>query len=138
MNSTPQGPSRRIARETAFQFLFSRTELTKEASREDFNHFCQSFGVESVDYAWDVVTGVLEKRAELDAVIESHSKNWRLERMPRVDLSILRLAAYEILHRTDIPKTVAINEAIELAKRFGSEGSGAFINGILDKLEKHS
>jgi N utilization substance protein B len=83
-----------------------------------------------------VALGVFTHTAELDSAIESHSKNWRLERMPRVDLSILRLAAFEILHRTDIPKTVAINEAVELAKRFGTENSGAFINGILDKFEK--
>ena len=136
MTTQQQATSRRLSREIAFQFLFSRIELSKPPALEDFNHFCASFGVEAVDYAWEVVTGVLEKREELDALITSHSKNWRLERMPRVDLSILRLAAYEIIFRTDIPKTVAINEAIELGKRFGSEGSGAFINGILDRLEK--
>ncbi len=69
----------------------------------------------------------------MDEVIEEVSSNWRLDRMARVDRNVLRLAVYELL-RTDVPVKVVINEAIELGKKFGSESSGAFVNGVLDKI----
>lgn len=81
-----------------------------------------------------LVTGVAKNVAELDTMIERCSTNWRLDRMPRVDRNVLRLACFELMHTTDVPVKVVINEAIELGKRYGSEESGAFINGILDKL----
>jgi N utilization substance protein B len=82
----------------------------------------------------ELVGGVWEKRAAIDAAVQQASRNWRLERMARVDRNILRLAAYEILHRTDVPHKVVINEAIEIAKRFGTADSSAFVNGVLDRL----
>mgnify|MGYP001005609848 FL=1 len=78
--------------------------------------------------------GVVGRREEIDQLIERHSLHWRVERMSRVDRNVLRLAVYELLDHEEAPARVILNEAIELAKRYGSEESGAFINGILDKL----
>jgi N utilization substance protein B len=77
---------------------------------------------------------VQEHNAEIDALIESHSHNWRVDRMARIDRNVLRLAIYELKYRSDIPRNVTLNEAIELGKIFGAEGSSAFINGLLDKI----
>lgn len=89
---------------------------------------------EEVEFAQEIVRGVLEDRQELDTRIEAASVNWRLARMPTVDRNILRIGAHELVHRSDIPASVSINEAIELAKRFGGAESRAFVNGILDRI----
>ena len=86
------------------------------------------------DLTEGLVRGVAEHRRQIDDAIEGVSSNWRLDRMARVDRNVLRLAAYELLHRPDVPVKVAINEAIELGKKYGSESSGAFINGVLDRI----
>lgn len=78
--------------------------------------------------------GVLEHCQEIDRTIERHSENWRLERMPLVDRNILRIAAFELLYREEIPPKVVLDEAIELGKRFGSPETGSFVNGILDRI----
>lgn len=85
-------------------------------------------------FTQQLVGGTVKNLAEIDAMIERCSTNWRLDRMPRVDRNVLRLACYELKHSADVPTKVVINEAIELGKRFGAEDSGAFINGILDKV----
>ncbi|HWI39858.1 MAG TPA: transcription antitermination factor NusB, partial [Verrucomicrobiae bacterium] len=74
--------------------------------------------------------------ADLDRLIEEKSRNWSVSRMARVDLNILRVATYELLHRPDVPRNVTLNEAVEIAKTFGAEESPAFVNGILDELAK--
>jgi len=81
-----------------------------------------------------LLRGVMAHRDEIDKEIQSSSKNWKINRMALVDRNILRLAVYELAHCADIPKRVSINEAIELGKKFGSEDSGSFINGVLDKI----
>lgn len=92
---------------------------------------------EAFGYARTLVEGALEHREEIDRLIRDQADNWRLERMPAVDRNILRLAIFEMLHQRDVPKLVVMDEAIELAKRFGSEQSGRFVNGLLDGLLKH-
>jgi len=87
-------------------------------------------------YAKTLVEGTLEHRDEIDQMIREQADNWRLERMPAVDRNILRLAVFEMLYEKDVPKLVVVDEAIELAKRFGSEQSGRFVNGLLDGLLK--
>jgi N utilization substance protein B len=77
---------------------------------------------------------ICQHQTALDALIEQHSQNWRIERMQRVDRNVLRLGVFELQHRVDIPRKVTINEAIELAKLFGTEDSAAFINGVLDRI----
>ncbi len=86
----------------------------------------------SFDYARQLVAGTIENRVEIDDLIRQHAENWRLERMPTIDRNILRLAIYEMLHESNVPKVVIVDEAIELAKKFGSENSGRFVNGLLD------
>ncbi|MBK9070372.1 MAG: transcription antitermination factor NusB [Myxococcales bacterium] len=91
---------------------------------------------EGVAYAQALCQAVDDRRAEIDASIVQHSRNWRLERMSRIDRNILRLGTAELLAFADTPHGVVINEAIELGKRFGTGESGAFINGILDRIAK--
>jgi N utilization substance protein B len=91
---------------------------------------------EAFAYARFLVTGTLERRAQIDELITSQAENWRLERMPVVDRNILRLAVFEMLVEHDVPKVVVLDEAIELAKKYGAEQSGAFVNGLLDGLLK--
>ena len=86
----------------------------------------------SFAYARRLVEGTTENRPTIDAMIRRHAENWRLERMPAIDRNILRLAVYEMLYETNVPKVVIVDEAIELAKKFGSENSGRFVNGLLD------
>lgn len=91
------------------------------------------------NYARSLVEGTLSHRQEIDELIRQQAEHWRLERMPPVDRNILRLAVYEFLYQTDVPKLVILDEAIELAKEFGSEQSGRFVNGLLDGiLKRHS
>ncbi len=91
---------------------------------------------QAFDYAKRLVDGALEHREEIDELIRGQADNWRLERMSAVDRNVLRLAVYEFLYEEDVPKLVVVDEAIELAKKFGSEQSGRFVNGLLDGLLK--
>jgi transcription antitermination factor NusB len=86
------------------------------------------------DFATQLVTGAAGNLAEIDALIAEHSEHWEMDRMPTIDRNILRLGAYELLYRDDIPPKVTINESVELAHKFSTSDSGKFVNGILDKL----
>ena len=88
----------------------------------------------SFDYACRLVRGVLDHGEAIDEAIRQRAENWRLERMPTIDRSILRLAVYEMNWEKNVPKVVIVDEAIELAKKFGSEHSGRFVNGLLDGI----
>jgi N utilization substance protein B len=98
--------------------------------------FWREFGGEAEErpYADESVRGVMADRDELDGIIRRASENWRLERMTRVDRNVLRLGTWELCHRVDIPRAVILDEAVELAKRYGSEESGAFVNGVLNHI----
>lgn len=85
-------------------------------------------------FADPLIKGTLQYRAEVDAVITKHAKNWDIGRMAIVDRNVLRLAIFEMLHRDDIPPVVSINEAVDIAKKFSTDDSGKFVNGILDKV----
>lgn len=89
---------------------------------------------ESRDFANLLVRGYWQRRDEIDEIIKKGSQNWRLERMSRVDRNVLRLGAFEIVGLPDVPRKVTLNEAIELAKKFGAEGSASFVNGVLDRI----
>lgn len=91
---------------------------------------------EEVEFAQRIALGVDQNRDRIDELIESCSTNWRLMRMPVVDRNILRMAAYELMDCRDIPATVSINEAVELAKRYGTGDSRAFVNGIVDRMAR--
>ena len=123
--------TRREARERALALLYEAE--TKQMGPEEL---LDSLPVVPAPFADELVRGVAEHAAELDELIAAGSTDWRLERMPAVDRNILRLAVYEFLHEIDVPKLVIVDEAIELAKKFGSEDSGRFVNGLLDGLLK--
>ena len=89
---------------------------------------------EDVDFANKLVRAYADHRDEVNEIIRSSSHHWRIERMPIVDRNVLRVAIVELREMGDIPKRVTLNEAVELAKRFGSEGSGSFVNGVLDRI----
>lgn len=127
---------RRRSRELALQVLYQLDATAETDWRAAFEVFCGSFEAPEPlkEFALRLVGGVRERLAELDALIGRHSENWRLERMSRVDRNILRMAAFELLYCQDIPPRVTLNEAIDLGKRYGTEDSGAFINGILDNI----
>jgi transcription antitermination protein NusB len=127
--------NRRKARELAIQILYYM-EFAKGSVGELFDIACDNFNPSKAIRAFSkkLVYGVRGNMDNLDKIIREASKNWRLERMSVVDRSILRLGAFEILYPDDTPPKVAIDEAIELGKKFGSEESGAFINGILDNI----
>lgn len=122
------------AREIALQVLF-QDDLNPAANPAQAERYLRSRirDTEVADFAQSLVAGVRRKRAELDELLGKTAENWRLERMATTDRNIMRMSAYEILH-TDTPGRVAINEAVELAKRFGSANSAQFVNGILDKF----
>ncbi len=88
-------------------------------------------------FAEPLIQGALEHREESDALIKQHAKNWELHRIAAVDRNILRLAIYEMLHRADIPPVVSINEAVDIAKKFSTQDSGRFVNGVLDKIKSN-
>jgi N utilization substance protein B len=90
--------------------------------------------LEDVDFANQLVRAYADHEDEVNAIIRASSHHWRIERMPIVDRNVLRVAIVELREMRDIPKRVTLNEAVELAKRFGSEGSGAFVNGVLDRV----
>jgi len=127
--------SRRLGRERALQALYALDLNPMDASR-----FLETFWennpslADARAFAGQLIEGVLAHRADLDALIKSKAQHWALSRMALVDLNLIRLAAYELLYRDDIPKKVIINEAVEIAKKFGSEDSAAFVNGILDEI----
>ena len=127
---------RRRSRELAIKVLFHLEFSKEDDPATAFDLICNNFGI-SKDieiFSKELVLGVCVSIKELDNLISKASQNWRLERIGRVDHSILRLAIYELLYRDDIPPKVSINEAVDLGKKFGTEESGAFINGVLDKI----
>jgi N utilization substance protein B len=117
------------------QALFE-IEINQDDSNEALELFCKHFGVSKnvKPFFLRLVEGVREFQHEIDALIERFSENWKISRMSRVDRNVIRVAVYELLYCDDIPPKVSINEAIDIGKRFGTEDSGAFINGILDSV----
>ena len=126
---------RRKAREVALQVLYG-IDLAQGNLRETMDLFWHNFEAPEKVKAFSsaLVEGTWNNRAQIDTLISSCAENWSVERMSIVDRSILRMAVYEFLYCHEIPPKVAINEAIDLGKLFGSENSGAFINGVLDAL----
>jgi len=137
--------ARRTARERALQALYGM-EMSKSPADEAVE---QAFASSSQEpearqaadadpaartFARELVDGVTAHLQEIDALLEQHSHNWRLERMDRIDRNILRLGVFELKWREDIPRKVTLNEAIELGKNFGTSDSPAFINGLLDRV----
>jgi N utilization substance protein B len=152
---------RREARERAVQFLFQHDLNPPADLSAALEHFWESQRAAAIaedkgaatwgqpaelppptpeevairEFADPIIRGTLENRDEADTVIKKHAKNWELHRIAAVDRNILRLAIYEMLHREDIPPIVSINEAVDIAKKYSTQDSGKFVNGILDKVK---
>ena len=152
---------RREARERAVQFLFQHDMNPPENLEAALNHFWDSQRAAAIAeekgvanwgqpielpppsadeaavrlFAEPLIRGALDHRDEADTIIKKHAQNWDLHRMAAVDRNILRLAIYEMLYRDDIPPVVSINEAVDIAKKFSTQDSGKFVNGILDKVK---
>lgn len=127
---------RRRARHQALHILYQR-EITEEALSRIVSS--GSYSVEDgepSEFCRELLAGVEAHQARIDAVIEDISENWVLSRMPLVDRNILRLSVYEMLYRDDVPDSVAINEAVEMAKVYGGDDSSKFVNGILGRLSE--
>jgi N utilization substance protein B len=133
--------ARRTARERALQALYQlemtpgSTSAALDAAWEAAN--AEDGGKTDPDakrFAQELVDGVWKNLAAIDTLLQEHSHNWRLDRMSRIDRNVLRIATFELKFRPDIPRKVSINEAVELGKRFGTEESSAFINGLLDRV----
>src|SRR5262245_11076116 len=124
------------ARELALQFLYS-VDVRGDGILDEFVTFLRDSGASRVArrFATELVEGVVAHKDELDAGIARVAHHWSLDRMPPVDRNILRLASFELLHCPEIPVGVALNEAIELGKRYSTAQSGAFVNGILDQVK---
>jgi transcription antitermination protein NusB len=129
--------TRRSARERSLQFLFG-LEFTGYHWEEEFEDFWSHFPTRSVmkPYTELLVRGVCENQAELDQHIDAALDKWTPDRVGRIERVILRIALFEMMHVPDVPSTVVINEAIEVAKRFGSDETPRFVNGVLDRLKK--
>ena len=127
---------RRESREKVFQTLFMMDALGVGPEEAMPLFALASDPPSDADYYEDAVRGVWDRIDEIDALIGEAAEHWRVGRMTLVDRNILRLGAYELSLGSDIPFAVAINEAVELGKRFGAEESGAFINGILDRISE--
>jgi N utilization substance protein B len=124
------------ARERALQALY-QIDVASTDLDEALARFWRSFEPverEVREMAEALVRGAAAHRREIDETIEAVSINWRLDRMAKVDRNVLRLAVHELFHRPDVPVKVVIDEAVELGKKFGSESSGAFVNGVLDRI----
>jgi len=111
-------------------------DMRQESSQEVLDLYCRCFAPppKNLPFFMELVTGVMNHKAQIDRIIERFSNNWKISRMSCVDRNILRIAVYEMLFRRDIPPKVSINEGIDVGKKFGTDESGAFINGILDSI----
>lgn len=131
---------RRQSRELALQALFFLDMNSSGDVQADVAAFCleneTKLTPEVRPFFMDLVQGVMETLDKIDPLLETYSRNWKVSRMPVVDRNVMRMAAFELLERPDIPPSVTINEAVDIAKKFSTSESGAFVNGILDRLRE--
>lgn len=135
--SKAQFAQRRDGRVAALQYLFAWSMNTPKNIAEDLRVFFENMEQPRDHYAFgeELIHGVIEHVAEIDARIKGLAHNWEFERIAKIDLAILRLAMFEMIYRKDIPPVVSINEAIDLSKQFSNADAKRFINGILDRLK---
>ncbi len=131
--------TRRMSRELALQVLFQQEFSPQQSVDAGLENFRRSFDAtpEVWNYAQELLRGVITHAIEIDGLIQSRSAHWTLKRMALVDLNIMRIAVYELKYALEaVPPAVAINEAIEISKKYGTVDSAAFVNGILDQIMK--
>lgn len=137
---------RRLARAQAFQILYGLNFTPATTLGELMDAYYASPDIAAKDdeieslepngFTWELIKGVWHNAKRLDEVISQHSSHWKVDRIGKIELTLLRLATYEMLYRSDVPPKVAINEALELSKQFGDDKSRGFVNGILDAAAK--
>jgi N utilization substance protein B len=128
---------RRLSREIALKVLFQIDLVStniEEALKYNFKN--GKYLDEVKEFTLQLVKGVMSNLPEIDKAINNYADNWSLERITNIDRNILRMAIYEILYLKNIPKSVSINEAVELAKKYGTKSSSSFVNGVLGKIDK--
>jgi len=131
--------SRREIREHLFRMLFRRDFHDETELNEQIDLYFESLETpkeEDINYLRERFNKIIEKLPDIDMILADASSGWKLNRLGKVDLTIMRLATYEIEYDDEIPNKVAINEAVEIAKIFGGDSSGSFVNGVLAKLIK--
>jgi len=129
---------RRLSREMGLKALF-QVDLVKANIEETLKYTFENgeFSDEVKEFTLLLVKGVMSNLSEIDKAINNYTNNWSLERITNIDRNILRMAIYEILFLKNIPKSVSINEAVELAKKYGTKSSFSFVNGVLGKIDKN-
>ncbi|WP_069649483.1 transcription antitermination factor NusB [Caloranaerobacter ferrireducens] len=129
--------SRKIARETAVKLLY-QMEINEDFTEQTKENFLKNnrFKKDEIEYLDRVFKHIIEKLSIIDSKIEKYSEGWKINRIAKVDLSILRLAIFEIMYMDDIPVEVSINEALEISKKYSTEESSRFINGLLGGFVK--
>lgn len=130
--------NRKLSREKTMELLFGMT-LSKDTVEEAIENFVDNYegNIKEIDltYVKKTLIGVENNKEAIDEVISANLHNWKIDRISKVNLTILRLAAYEMLYNEEVPKGVAINEALEITRRYSDEKSVSFINGVLDKIK---
>jgi transcription antitermination protein NusB len=129
--------SRRKAREIAFKVIFQVDQVNAEP-RQAFNYLLEDTRLSGKDseFAWTLIEGTIAKMNDIDAIIAGFSKDWTVQRMSSVDRNLLRIASYEILYHNSAQSVVAIDEALEISKRYSEPASVGFINAILDRIKE--
>ncbi|MBN7572653.1 MULTISPECIES: transcription antitermination factor NusB [Clostridium] len=131
--------NRKLSREKAMELLFGMT-LSKDTMEDAVEAFVENYegDIKEIDltYVKQVLIGVNNNKEAIDKVIQDNLHNWKIERISKVNLSILRIATYELLYDKEVPRGVAINEALEITRRYSDEKSVSFINGVLDKIKQ--
>lgn len=130
--------NRKLSREKAMELLFGMT-CSKDAVEEAVENFVDNYEGEinelDLTYIKKALIGIENNKESIDEVISSNLQNWKIDRISKVNLTILRLAAYEILFDENVPRNVAINEALEITRKYSDEKSVSFVNGVLDKIK---
>ena len=130
--------NRKLSREKTMELLFGMT-LSKDTIEEAIENFMDNYegNIKEIDltYVKQALIGIENNKEAIDKVIEENLHNWKIDRISKVNLSILRLSTYELLYDKEIPRSVAINEALEITRRYSDEKSVGFINGVLDKIK---
>lgn len=130
--------NRKLSREKTMELLFGMT-LSKDTVEEAIENFVDNYegNIKEIDltYVKQTLIGIENNKEAIDEVIAANLHNWKIDRISKVNLSILRLAAFELLYNEEVPKGVAINEALEITRRYSDEKSVSFVNGVLDKIK---
>ena len=129
--------ARRKARETALQALY-QVETTGDPVERALSDFAESFELseDAKGFSWGLVRGVLDHRDEIDAHVAAVTANWKFERLSRIDLCAIRIAVHELMESRELPVEIIIDEAVEIARKFGTAESSKFVNGVLDAIAK--